>query len=319
MSIIVPVYNVECFVEKAINSIIDQSLNSVQTIFVNDGSTDDSEMIIRKYLDREDFQLISQPNAGLGAARNTGMKYATGKYILFLDSDDYLESDCLVNMLCEAEKGKLDVLQCTYRHVNEAGENIGGEDMISTTDVMTGAEWIRAGHISYGACFCLYRREFLDEHNLCFMEGVYHEDMDFTLHATYLASRIKSLNYVFYNYLIREASITTHKSVKRCTDYYLVAKNVEKWVDREVDKSTYEAYFREYVNFLFSHVVNLAVQQKIDVKEVLTDDTVRKDILLHLKKSMLKKYRLEYWLLKCKMYGLYGMLYNIFRKDETNG
>lgn len=309
LSIIVPVYNVEKYVEKAIESILNQDFKDLEIIIIDDGSTDNSATIINKYDNYKNCKIIHKENAGLGAARNTGLREASGEYIMFLDSDDFLEHNSISKIYASVKEDDLDVLQCSYRHVNEYGDYIGGEDIISSTNVMSGDEWIKNGNISYGACFCIYRHEFLFDNNLEFMEGVLHEDMDFTLRATYLAKRIRSWNYSFYNYLIRPSSITTEKSIKRCTDFYIIANHVEAWVEKEVDRDTYLKFFKHYIDFLYSHVVNLAIIQGIKIKEILCDDVIRKGILSHLRNSDSIKYRCEYYMLKLKLYGLYETIY----------
>lgn len=316
LSVIIPVYNVEKYVGKAIESVISQNMTGIEIVVVNDGSTDNSLAVINEYNNFANYKIITKNNAGLGAARNTGMRDARGEYILFLDSDDYLVDNSLKKMYEIAKEEDLDVLQCAYRHINEEGKPIGGENCIESTPVMSGDEWIRNGHISYGACFCLYKHAFVKENNLYFMEGILHEDMDYTLHATYLAKRIRSYNYIFYNYLIRPQSITTNKSIKRCTDYYRVAKNVEKWVKSDVDEITFLEFFRDYIDFLYSHVVNLAVLQDISIIDVLQDDNLKSDVLSHLKNSKNKKYKLEYYILRLKLYRLYKVMYKMLRKGK---
>ena len=104
-SVIVPVYNVEKYIEKCIESIFNNQINDVEIIIVNDGSTDNSRNIINKYAERDNIVIIDQENAGLSAARNSGLKIAKGEYILFLDSDDYLEPealDILYKVVCES-------------------------------------------------------------------------------------------------------------------------------------------------------------------------------------------------------------------------
>ena len=99
VSVIIPVYNVEKYIEDCLNSVINQDLESIEIICVNDGSTDNSQEILEKYLNKvKNMKMINQENKGLPDARNTGLKYATGKFVYFLDSDDMLKKNSLKDM-----------------------------------------------------------------------------------------------------------------------------------------------------------------------------------------------------------------------------
>ena len=271
---------------------------------------DNSRTIASSYSERYDnILLIDQSNQGLGAARNTGLKYASGEYILFVDSDDYISKDSVCTLVKAAEENDLDIVQAGFIKVTEDGKIINTVVGKNTNKVSSGKEWLREGNIIYGACFCLYRRDFIENNKLSFVPGVYHEDMDFTLHATYLAERIMSIDFPFYNYLYRETSITGDKSFKRCLDYYKVSEVVSEWVDKEVDKETYDKFFREYLSFMYSHCVNLCIIQGIPIVRMLEDEERYKHILDHLKLSSSKKYKIEYLLLKHKLYKVYEKLY----------
>ena len=315
ISIIIPIYNVEKYLAKCIDSVINQDYEKVQIVLVNDGTTDNSVAIAQKYVDENDnVILISQKNQGLGGARNTGMKAASGKYILFVDSDDYIEQGCISRLVTEAEEKQLDILQAGFNKVDDSGAVLMTETCECVDVVMEGSRFLQENNAIYGACFCLYRREFLEENRLVFMPGVYHEDMDFTLHAAFRAERIESIDYPFYNYLLRESSITSEKSERRILDYFKVSEFVSNWISKESDEKTYELFFREYLAFLFSHVVNMCVITGIPMKLILGDNHRRDVILKYLKESKRKVYHIEYMLLKAKLYGVYKLMYKVTKK-----
>ena len=314
VSIIVPLYNTRDYIDKCIQSILTQKLSGIEAVFVDDGSPDDTADIVREYCEKyPDFKLYHKENGGLGSARNYGIERANGKYILFLDSDDYLSEDGLLKLVEVASEHDLDVIQGTFKMIegDKVGLSASSEDMEKAT---TGREWLLAGKIIYGACFCLYRREFLISKKLYFMEGVYHEDMDFTLRATWNANRIMSKDIFFYWYVDHPGSITKSKNIKHCTDYYDVACFVDKWVQTDVDKEAYEGFFREYLAFLYSHVVNMTITQGFKIKQVLDVNDRRGEVLKHLKVSVSKKYKLEYILLKLHMYWFYSALYKLTQR-----
>ena len=314
ISVIIPVYNVEKYIEKCINSLLGQVVDGAEFIFVNDGSQDSSRAIVEEYGKSDDrIVIVDKPNGGLSSARNEGIKYVQGKYVLFLDSDDYLEDGSLARLYREAEENELDILQAQFRLVYEDRNEIG-EHANKPNRVMDGRTWLKEHQIAYGACFCLYKASFLREIGASFLEGVYHEDMDFLPRVMYQAKRIMATEYVFYNYLVRESSISNHKALRRCEDYYFVARHLEKWADENVDKDTYELYFREYFCFLYSHTVNLCVIQGFPISDYLDVNERREIVLNHLRRGTKKKYRIEYLLLKMRFYRLYASLYRILNR-----
>ena len=116
VSVIVPVYNVEKYIEKCANSLINQTLSDIEIIFVNDGSTDGSIQIIEQYENnfKEKVKCVSKDNGGLSSARNYGIPYATGEYIAFLDSDDYVELDMYETMYNKAKEDDFDMVECDF-------------------------------------------------------------------------------------------------------------------------------------------------------------------------------------------------------------
>ena len=116
VSVIVPVYNVEDYIEKCLNSLVNQTLEDIEIIIVNDGSKDNSENIIKSFLSRypQKIKYLKKENGGLSDARNYGIPYAIGEYIAFLDSDDYVELDTYENMYNLAKKENSDMVECNF-------------------------------------------------------------------------------------------------------------------------------------------------------------------------------------------------------------
>ena len=124
VSVILPIYNEEQYLAQCLDSICNQTLKEIEIICVDDGSTDSSLHILRKYEKQDDrIKVLTQQNQYAGVARNHGMKYATGKYLTFLDSDDYFEPDMLEKMVLKAEKNDADIVICRYaEHCEKSGE-----------------------------------------------------------------------------------------------------------------------------------------------------------------------------------------------------
>ncbi len=223
LSIIIPVYNVEPYLRECLESVLQQSFADWEAICVNDGSTDNSATILEEYGHKDDrFKIVNQPNGGLSAARNTGLKAATGEYVLFLDSDDWLEGNAL-----EIVSGSLtdeDLLCFSGRRFFEKESQYHDADQLQPRSYATGMDYYNENALSVRdfafVCVVLraYKREFLVGHHLWFKEGIFHEDNLFTPLACYYAEKVKVINDCLYDYRVRANSITTTGNVKRLRD-----------------------------------------------------------------------------------------------------
>lgn len=214
LSFIVPVYNVEKYLAKCLDSILVDNQFTGQVICVNDGSTDGSAAILEEYAKKyQNVNIVTQQNAGLSAARNAGLKAAKGEYVCFLDSDDYWEPKVLGGLLEQIEHDNLDVLRFKYQNVNEKyevfnpnkGDPYKGNDY--TDSVTDGVSFLnsRFGTACYAVMF-IVRRKLLND--CIFTEGIYYEDVDWTPRMLSRANRVASADTIVYNYLIRKGSIT---------------------------------------------------------------------------------------------------------------
>jgi len=215
LSIIVPVYNVAPYLRMCVASLLDQDLakNEYEIILVDDGSTDKCPKICDEY-ERlfDNIRVIHQKNGGLSAARNSGIEIALGKYVMFVDSDDYLQKNVLGALIEQMESRQLDVLRYNYYNVREDGsifephknakpffdycsEVVGGETFLNE----------RLGYACYAWAFVL-KRELLD--GCVFTPGIYFEDTDWAPRMLLKAKRVASTEMRVYNYLWREGSIT---------------------------------------------------------------------------------------------------------------
>lgn len=236
LSIIIPVYNVEKYIEKCLLSCVEQDISHAdyEIIVINDGTPDNSLSIVKHIAKKySNIVVINQVNQGLSSARNKGMKYAEGEYIWFVDSDDYIEENCL-GRIASYLKDDLDILQLQYRYVYE--DNTPAKDIktCKIEGVKTGVEITMQGGLPDPAQFSIFRSEFLKEYNLEFLEGIYHEDSEFKPRATYLASKIASDHFVSYNYLQRlSGSITSKFKLKNGLDMLKVNKSLQDFIRQE--------------------------------------------------------------------------------------
>ncbi|MCQ2081376.1 MAG: glycosyltransferase [Lachnospiraceae bacterium] len=312
ISVIVPVYNSEKYLQKCIDSLLEQDLDDVQFIFVNDGSIDESGKILDKYASDFRFIIINQENKGQGAARNKALDVATGEYIVFLDSDDYLERNVLKNIYNKAKEKSLDLLRA-YFILNDGEKEIKSDYLCEEDIVFTGKECLQKGIVSYSLCENVYRREFLNEHKIRMIEGVRYEDMDFVIRATWYAKKMSAINLTFYHYVRHEGSVSNGNDFSVVKDYYTVAKAVSTFAHNHSDEVTYELFFRKYLGFLYSHVINLCAKNNFDFHRLINEKDVKDTILEHLKASGVKKYYIQYILIKYNLFNLYKVAYK--RKD----
>lgn len=232
ISIIVPVYNVEKYIEDCLNSILNQNTEfKIEVIIINDGSTDNSMDIIYSYENKfKKFIIIEQENKGLSNARNTGLKAASGEYILFLDSDDYIDLNCVDTSYRMCKINNLDKLSFGLRwcyeyeygyeceeHTQDFSSIVGniytGEDLYN--------EISKIGHFTESACTCMYRKDFLKENGLYFNENILYEDVLFSIEAILKCKRAMHISDKLYSYRVREESIMTSVPTAQNIESYI--------------------------------------------------------------------------------------------------
>lgn len=232
-SIIIPIFNVEKYLRECLDSVLGQSFPNWEAVCVNDGSTDGSAAILMDYAAKDDrFRIVEQSNAGLSAARNTGMEYATGDFVLFLDSDDWLELNAL-----EVLAGNLegDMVCFSGRRYLEAEDRYCPSDQLEEQQYQSGIEYYNKNALQRRdfafVCVVLraYKRSFLVENGLCFKEGIFHEDNLFTPQACFYAHGVRVIDECLYDYRVRGNSITTTGNLKRLSDVMSVANELAEF------------------------------------------------------------------------------------------
>jgi len=221
LSIIVPAYKVEKYLPKCLDSILAQQLDpeEYEVIVVDDGSPDSCGAIAEAYSrSNTSFSVLHKENAGLGAARNSGLDAASGKYVQFLDSDDYLEPGVLKSLIDTAEEKELDILRFRHRVVDEGYGEIFPDRCPDcfvdySEDVTDGPTFLveRLGFGCYAWQF-LIRRDLLLPSANSFLPGIFFEDTEWTPRIMLQAKRVASADIVAYNYMCRRNSITQAES-----------------------------------------------------------------------------------------------------------
>ena len=185
VSVVVPVYNTEPFLAECLHSLEKQTLTDIEIILVNDGSTDNSGRLLREYAGKDArFVYVEQENQGLSAARNTGMEHASGHYLAFLDSDDWLAENALQVLCAIAAKTRTDIVSGNTLAVHADGQvqswERRGRELFATGTVVSGSTYF--SRVMDCRCYVpmvynyLYRRDFIEQNGFRFEPGLVHED-----------------------------------------------------------------------------------------------------------------------------------------------
>ena len=253
VSVIVPVYNVYEYLEKCLNTLVNQTLKDIEIIVVNDGSPDNSEEIIDKFAKKYDnIKAFKKENGGLSDARNYGIKKATGEYIAFVDSDDYVSYDMYEKMYNKAKSGNFDMVVCDLNYIYPDKEvrayaNIPHD----TTDIKKAMI-----NIYPSAWNKLFKRKIIS--NFEFKKGIWFEDVEFIYRVLPYIKTIGCVHEPFYQYLQREGSIT-RKQDKRIYNYI---DNLNGVVDYYKENDLYDKYYKEleytYVRYIYATFIKQA-------------------------------------------------------------
>ncbi len=224
ISVIVPVYQMEKYLDKCIASICNQTYDDLEILLVNDGSRDDSPAICEAWAGKDQrVRVIHQENAGQSAARNHGLNLCTGNYVTFVDSDDYIEETMIEKLYKDIKEFQVDISCCDYKDVDEVGNevirNTVKYEVLDSARIYSGDEYIRLllenKHISvvWGK---LYSREFIWNHR--FRIEYLSEDFCFFCDTIEKKTRMKFSHNKGYNYLVREGSVTVGFNEKFSVD-----------------------------------------------------------------------------------------------------
>lgn len=218
-SIIVPIYQVEAYLERCLDSLVRQTFSEYEIVLVDDGSKDRSGEICDQYaVQNANIKVYHKENGGLSSARNYGIDHASGKYVLFVDSDDYVEEG-LCRALQKVTESCPDVDAIVYGGIEQKDEEIIREIRRINPEkiqVWNAHEYMKNAYqqrnMDVQAWLYAYRKDFLDENGLRFKEGILHEDVEFTPRALLKANQIAELPGNYYHYMVREGSISTTKN-----------------------------------------------------------------------------------------------------------
>ncbi len=287
-SIIVPVYNVEKYLKKCLDSIKKQTFKDYEVIIVNDGTKDNSMNIAKEY----NFKIVNQKNSGLSVARNTGVKHATGEYLIFLDSDDYIEKD-LLKEINKSLKNNPDLVRFQIKEVYEDKKE-NKEYNEEPFNNKTGEEAFRLitkYHFVENAWCYAIKKEYYKKEKFSFKPGTIHEDFGLIPLVIIKSKKVNSISYIGYNYLQRQGSIMNNdnyqKTQKKVNDFY----NHYQFLLTEINKTKIEStYFKSFIsNSLILKITELNKQDYKLYKRKLKKKKVYNNVLSDTLSRKIKK------------------------------
>ena len=271
VSVIIPIYNVEDYLRECIESVVHQTLREIEIICVNDGTRDNSMDIVKEYASNDGrIIIVNKTNGGLSSARNTGMDIASGEYIYFLDSDDYLKPQALEKLYDLSKENDLDNIFFSAETFFES-EEIKQKNLSYVTyynrsreysKVYTGQELftLMEEHNDFkpSACLQMPRKTLLDQYGIRFYEGIFHEDNLFSLQNMTVSQRVMCISDKLYMRRMREESImTSAKELKKSIGYFITIKEYFSFIkEMEISKEFAEALVKRMRRF-YSHVIQM--------------------------------------------------------------
>jgi glycosyltransferase involved in cell wall biosynthesis len=239
ISIIIPVFNVESYLSDCLDSVVNQSLREIEIICINDGSVDNSLAILHDYAQRDDrIKIVDKPNEGQAVARNLALSFASGKYVVFVDSDDHIDLDLCLKAFEIAEKDHCDVLLYDHLTFNDVIEIPLKKNMLSALTTMSASD--RNAILSgMGVVWTKFvRTDFIRTYQISFPEGLIYEDILVHWKFVTLAKRIAILPERLYHYRV-QPSATTQRSDWRLSEWITVLDFVREFL---ISRHFYETY-----------------------------------------------------------------------------
>lgn len=280
VSIIIPVYNVELYIQDCIDSVLGQSYSNIEVIAIDDASTDSSLQILNQYEDERLRVFLQTENQGQSAARNVGLNYATGDYILFVDSDDYLKKETLNRLVFLFQKENVDMIRFdAVSYYEKTQEFVVDNTYIASKYLKENKIYtdnlLKDFYLSFNPSPVLYifRRELIIDDKLKFDEGIIHED---ELFNTKLYLRIKKARYCseqFYVRRYRDNSTMTNKNLEQLLYSFKSYNHIMDEYEKMLSNRTYNSDMKKFIKYRLNTLYNMLFYFEID------DDT--KNILIN--------------------------------------
>ncbi len=320
ISFVIPVYNAELYLNKCIKSIYNSELpdKELEIIMIDDGSTDNSVEVAKQICQQyKNTILLEQENQGSSVARNAGIEKATGDYIWFIDSDDYLDSSLLGRIKNDIiENNFPDIFAIQLKLIDGKTTRIEcSQQKVKHNVILKGRNAILSGYQPSSACALICKRDFIKKHQLRFYVGISHQDVEFSMRAVALAKNIYFSDYQAYIYIKHSGSVSKPKTVDKQYFYTIgdmyVALSHQKFIETLEDKELQDYILRWSNNILFNLVLSIKRSNN-----PLIDKNFRKKVLTDMKSHGVFPLQGPFvsWkvLLFSKLLNIYYNVYNLF-------
>lgn len=296
VSVIIPIYNVEKWIEQCIDSIAAQTYRNIEVILIDDGSTDNCGKICDDYAKKDNrIKVIHNKNLGVSCSRNNGIRVATGEYIMFIDSDDFIcDNHAIEKFLKVFKENKCDFIYTSYCRFNDDNSksivevlplNINSCDLDKLKGKETLEVLIKNNSFHHAPYLKICKREYILKNNLYFKEGFYHEDVEWSEKLFYYADKISIYYEPWYMRRMRENSIITTKDdkvatqkvcnriiiIKELIEFYI--KNNENPYDSIIINDLVKMYWGDIM------VISLRIKNKVNVNQCIEVVNSTKDII----------------------------------------
>ena len=271
VSVIVPAYNTEEYIGECLNSILNQKLKEIEIIVVDDGSTDQTLDVLKKYETQYPNKVLvfHKENGGQASARNLALKYAKGEYLGFVDSDDWIDPEMYEEMYQKAKEQDFDIVICDmvdhypnreiYHHASQF------EDKFSVTP---------------SACNKIFKRSFAGD--ILFPEGLWYEDFEYTTKQLMKTEKIGLIHKGFYHCHCREVSTMNNNNSEKNKNILLVLENLEEFVK----KLGWQKKYAEVIEYLYIDHVLITTINRVENQKSID----KRAVIAFLRKAILKKY-----------------------------
>lgn len=299
-SVIVPVYNVEKYLKKCLDSLVNQTFKSFEIVIVNDGSTDNSQSIIDKYKEKYPniIKSYQKANGGLSDARNYGVEKSTGDFIIFVDSDDYINISLLEELDSIIKSNKnTDVIGYSLAAVDENNNIVGTiqkPEFFNLSGESALIELINSKQYFEAACYYAYNRNFWNNNNFKYTVGTYHEDFGLTPIILLKAKKVTCINFIGYYYYQSPNSITRNTNLqiekKKADDLLKHFDNINKQIKNiHINNETNKLLNSYMANALLYKLQTIDKSLKKDYKKNLRERKITKFLINRTIKQKIKK------------------------------
>lgn len=317
LSIVIPVYNTEKYLEKCLASCVNQEVEKAdyEIVVVDDGTKDNAMAIALRYQENyPNIKIFSQENAGLSAARNMGLSHCSGDYVWFVDSDDYIEEGSLPLIFNKIEDNPDVICIQAKRSDEETARNSFSGNVQNGFDVLLHSfdDWDRC------VPYFIFNRQFIDNHQLRFYVGIFHEDDEFTPRALVFAEKVSVIDRPLYFYWVKtENTITKTVNPKKSYDNIAVAESLSDFKEKNAIPDNVKQVFENHISLIINNTLdNINQSDKQTIREFNRFLRTKKHLFRSLRKSNKLKYKLEYVLfsVSCNYVGVYNFIQNFNRR-----